>query len=304
MFSSEEKRLLDSSLFLPNNFGGLPRESSELDTSRVVILPIPYDQTVSYRAGTREGPRAIINASAQIELYDQELNSEPYRVGIHTLKELEPDMSGPEGMFKRVYDIVSLFNKKEKLLIMLGGEHSLSVGAVKAFAEEYRDLCVLQLDAHADLRDTYCDTKYNHATVMRRVLDYASTVQVGIRSLSKEEMEFIETRSLPVFFEKDVVKREGWIEEMISHLSQHVYITLDLDALNPGIMPSVGTPEPGGLDWHELLNIVRKVAENRNIVGFDVMELCPIPGLIAPDFLAAKLVYKMIGYSLFLQGKD
>ncbi|MEW6615141.1 MAG: agmatinase [Thermodesulfobacteriota bacterium] len=289
---------------MPNNFGGLSRESSELDTSKVVILPVPYDQTVSYRAGTREGPRAIINASAHIELYDQELDLESYRVGIHTLKELEPDMSGPEGMLKRVYDIVSIFNDKEKLLIMLGGEHSLSIGAVKAFAEEYKNFSVLQLDAHADLRDTYCDTKYNHATVMRRVMDYASTVQVGIRSLSREEMEFIKTKRLSVFFEEDVVEGEGWIDEMISHLSQNIYITLDLDVLNPGIMPSVGTPEPGGLSWHDLLNIIRKVAENRNIVGFDVMELCPVPGVIAPDFLAAKLVYKMIGYSLFLHVKD
>ncbi|MFH2011974.1 MAG: agmatinase [Pseudomonadota bacterium] len=288
---------------MPNNFGGLPKESSELDTSKVVILPVPYDQTVSYRAGTREGPSAIINASAQMELYDQELGLEPYRVGINTLKELEPDMSGPEGMFKRVYDTVSIFNNKEKLLIMLGGEHSLSVGAVKAFAEWYKDFSVLQIDAHADLRDSYCDTRYNHATVMRRVLDYAPTVQVGIRSLSSEEFDFIKTKGLSVFFEEDVLKREGWLEDMISHLSQNVYITLDIDVLNPGIMPSVGTPEPGGLSWHELLNIIRKVAENRNIVGFDVMELCPIPGLIAPDFLAAKLVYKMIGYSLFLQEK-
>jgi len=206
-------------------------------------------------------------------------------------------------MLKRVYDLVSFLKSKEKLLITLGGEHSLSIGVVKAFAEGYKDLTVLQLDAHADLRDSYCNTRCNHATVMRRILDYAATVQVGIRSLSKEEMELIKARRLPVFFEMDILKREGWIDEMVSHLSKNVYVTVDLDVLNPAIMPSVGTPEPGGLDWRELLNIIREVAKNRNIVGFDVMELCPIPGMLAPDFLAAKLVYKMIGYSLFLKGK-
>lgn len=265
---------------------------------------MPYDQTVSYRAGTREGPRAIINASLYIELYDEELDIETYKVGIHTLNELEPDMSGPEGMFNRVYDVVSFVKKREKLLITLGGEHSVTLGVVRAFAEDFRDLTVLQLDAHADLRDSYGKTIYSHASIMRRILDYVPTVQVGIRSLSMKEMEFIRMKRLPVFFETDILKGEGWIEEMISHLSQNVYITLDLDVLNPAIMPSVGTPEPGGLGWHDLLSVVREVAKSRNIVGFDVMELCPIPGMVAPDFMVAKLVYKMIGYSLSLKGKD
>ncbi len=239
-----------------------------------------------------------------MELYDEELDLEAYKVGIHTLKELEPDMSGPEGMFKRIYDVVSFVEKREKLLITLGGEHSVTLGVVRAFAEEFEDFTVLQLDAHADLRDSYCETRYNHASVMRRILDYVPAVQVGIRSLSTEEMEFVKRKSLPVFFETDLMERQDWMEEMISRLSKNVYITLDLDVMNPSIMPSVGTPEPGGLGWHELLNIVREVARNRNIVGFDVMELCPIPGMPAPDFLAAKLVYKMIGYSLSLKRKD
>ncbi|MDY7034090.1 MAG: agmatinase [Thermodesulfobacteriota bacterium] len=291
-------------MFGPFNFGGLTEEFSRLDTSKVVILPVPYDQTVSFRSGAREGPRAIINASAYMELYDEELLSEFYKVGIHTLNELEPDMSGPEGMVRRVYDIVTLLIKKGKLLVMLGGEHSLTIGSVKAFIEEYKDLSVLQLDAHADLRDSYCETKYNHATVMRRILEYSSTVQVGMRSISSEEMELIHEKKLPVFFETDLIKSEDLIDEIISHLSPNVYITVDLDVLDPAIMPSVGTPEPGGLSWHGILSIVREVAKKRNIVGFDVMELCPIPGLLAPDFLAAKLVYKMLGYSLFFQGKD
>ena len=292
---------MGSKLFSPLNFGALSGEFAAFDASRVLILPIPYDQTVSYRAGAREGPRAIINASLYMELYDEELDLEAHRVGIYTLNELEPEMSGPEGMFKRVYEVVSSLEKKKKLLVTLGGEHSLTIGAVKAFAEEYEDLTVLQFDAHADLRDAYCQTRYNHATVMRRILDDVPAVHVGIRSLSLEEMDFIRRRDLPVFFERDMRKRKDWIEEMVSCLSKNVYITLDLDILNPAIMPSVGTPEPGGLDWHELVNIIREVAIKKNIVGFDVMELCPIPGLVAPDFLAARLIYKMIGYSLFLK---
>jgi agmatinase len=304
LFTSKEKRLFESKLFTPFNFGGLPKEFSELDTSKAVVFPIPYDQTVSFRAGAREGPRAIISASAHIELYDEELDIETYKSGIHTINELEPEMSGPEGMFKRVYEVVSQLNKKGKLIIILGGEHSISIGAVKALSEEYKDLSVLHLDAHADLRNSYCETRYNHATVMRRIMDYASTVQVGIRSISKEEMDFIKIRDLPVFFETDIMKREHFLEEMISYLSRNVYITLDLDVLSPAIMPSVGTPEPGGLGWHELLEIIREVARRRKIVGFDVVELCPIPGMIAPDFLAAKLVYKMLGYSLFMKERE
>ena len=295
---------MKSKLFAPFNYGGLSEEFSRLETSKVIILPAPYDQTVSFRTGTREGPRAILNASLYMELYDEELKTEFHRVGIHTLNELEPDMSGPEEMFKRVYEIVSILTRKGKLFVMLGGEHSLTIGSVKAFSEECEDFSVLQLDAHADLRDSYCGTKYNHATVMRRILEYSPAVQAGIRSLSQEEMELVKERELPVFFETDLMKNNDLIHEMIAHLSQNVYITLDLDVLDPAIMPSVGTPEPGGFSWHQVLHIVREVAKNRNIVGFDVMELCPIPGLLAPDFLAAKLIYKMIGYSLFTHGND
>lgn len=284
---------------VPYNFGALPPDDCTLERSRVVLLPVPYEQTTCFIGGTRLGPAAIVNASRNMELYDEELDCEVYRVGIHTLGELEPQMAGPREMVRQVHEVISSLLKLGKLVALLGGEHSLSIGAVRAYCEHHPKLSVLQLDAHADLRDTYQGTPYSHASTMRRVLEHVPAVQVGIRSLSHEEMTYIRQESLPVFFAQDLGKDPSWQERVLERLTDQVYLTVDLDVLDPSIMPAVGTPEPGGLLWHPVLELIRKVAREKKIVGFDVVELSPLPGLVAPDFLAARLTYKIIGYSLF-----
>ena len=276
------------------NFLGLPEQFSEKTRAEFVILPIPYEQTTTYVKGTRLGPKAIIEASQQIELYDEELDMEAYVAGIFTAQPLALDTS-PEKTLDEIYRSVSEILEKNKTPIALGGEHTISVGTVKAFAKKYQDLSVLQLDAHADLRDEYLGSKLNHACTARRLLEYAPVIQVGVRSLSREEADYIRKNDLIAFYAQGMRKKNRW-EEIVSNLSDSVYVTLDLDVFDPGIMPSVGTPEPGGLDWYDVLGLIRNVAQKKNIVGLDVVELCPQTGNIAPDFLAAKLVYKAIGY--------
>jgi agmatinase len=276
------------------NFLGLPEQYSRETDSRFVVLPIPYEWTTTYIKGTRFGPKAIIEASQQVELYDEELETEAYKHGIHTAQDLDIDTS-PENALQKICRAVSEILKKGKTPIALGGEHTITVGIVKAFSETYQDLSVLQLDAHADLRDEYLGSRWNHACTSRLLLENAPIVQVGIRSLSKEEADFIEKRNLALFFAQEMRKNFPW-EKVIAQLGENVYVSIDLDVFDPGIMPSVGTPEPGGLSWHDVLDLIRSVAQKRNIVGFDVVELCPQPGNVAPDFLVAKLIYKIIGF--------
>ena len=281
----------------PRNFAAIPPRYADFETSRVVILPVPYDSTTEWRSGSRDGPMAIIDASQYLEHYDHELDRELYLVGIHTLRELRPSMRGPEETVARVNEVASDLVGKEKFVAMLGGEHSLTVGMVRALRERFDRLSVLQLDAHADLRDEYEDSKYSHACVMRRVLECCPIVQVGIRSMSQEEYRFLAKNQLRPFFAQGLPLDE---EAIVSALSEDVYITIDLDVLDPSIMSAVSTPEPGGMSWHEVLRILRRVAERRRIVGFDVVELCPREGPLSCAFLAAKLAYKLIGYSTFL----
>ncbi len=282
---------------MKDNFGDLEKNFSVYRTSKTVILPLSYEGTVIYGKGTGHGPKAIINASRQLELYDEELDREVYRIGIHTLKGIEGKTLSPEEITKAVYREASRLVKDGKFLVSLGGEHSLSLGLVKALRQKYKDLSVLQLDAHADLRDEYQGTKYNHACIGRRILELAPLTQVGVRSLDREQADYIKKRKrLKVFYASRVIGQRDWIEEVISTLSPNVYLTFDLDVLDPGIMPAVGTPEPGGLSWYETLNFLRQLTEKKRIVSFDLMELSPQPGNIAPDFLAAKLIYKLLGY--------
>ena len=276
------------------NFLGLPEQYSDEANARFVVLPIPYEQTTTYVKGTRHGPKAIIEASQQVELYDEELDREAYTGGIFTAQDLNLDTL-PEETINEIYRSVTEFLKKDKTLIALGGEHILTVGIVKAFAEKFKDVTVLQLDAHADLRDEYLGSKLNHACTARRLLEYVPIVQIGIRSMSKEEADFIKEQNISVFFAQEMRKKSPW-EKVLSQLGENVYVSIDLDAFDPSIMPSVGTPEPGGLGWYDVLELLHDVAQKRNIVGFDVVELCPQPGNIAPDFLAAKLIYKIICY--------
>jgi agmatinase len=282
--------------FRPHNFLGLPQKFSEFESSEFVILPVPYEQTTTFKTGTKEGPQAIIHASKEVETFDEELKLETFKVGIHTLEEMEVTMMGPEKMVEKVYKIAKELVDMNKRVVLLGGEHTVSIGLVKAESEKCENLSVLQLDAHADLRDSYQESKYSHACTMRRIGEIAPFVGVGIRNLSLEEHRFAQKKKVDLFFAKDLVKEDGWIDRVLSKLSENVYLTIDLDFFDPSIMPSVGTPEPGGLLWYQTLDFLKKVADNKNIVGFDCVELCPIPGLVAPDFLAARLVYKIIGY--------
>jgi len=288
---------MSQELFSPlRNFAGISPPYSDWENSRVVVLPVPYDSTTDWRSGARDGPWAIIDASRYLELYDLELKREIYQVGIHTLPEIQPDMTGPENMTQRVYQVARELLDKNKMVLMLGGEHSLTLGMVKAYRERHEALSVLQLDAHADLRDTYLGTRFSHATVMRRVCELCPIVPVGIRSLSEEERRFIDEAGIKPVYAEDLISTGDSIKRIIATLSNEVYITIDLDVLDPSIMSAVGTPEPGGIGWYELLNLLREVAKSKRIVGFDLVELCPDEGPRSCAFLAAKLAYKLIGY--------
>ena len=280
----------------PRNFAGISPPYSDWENSRVVVLPVSYDSTTDWRSGTRDGPQRIIDASQYLELYDLELEREIYKVGIHTLPEVRPDVSSPENMAQRVYTVAKELLGGNKMVLMLGGEHSLTLGMVKAYRERHEALSVLQLDAHADLRDSYLGTRFGHATVMRRVCELCPVVPVGIRSLSDEEHRFIDESGIKPVYASGMTLNEDSIEQVVTSLSNEVYLTIDLDVLDPSIMSAVGTPEPGGLGWYEILGLLRAVAQRRRIVGFDLVELCPGEGPPACAFLTAKLAYKLIGY--------
>ena len=279
-----------------SDFMGVKR--AKFDDARVIILPVPYEGTVTYGMGTRNGPQAIIDASMHIELYDDELDFEPHTRGIHTLPEMKMDGQVPHDMFQAVREMGNRLAVTGKLVATLGGEHSITPGMVAAFAETYDSLSVLQLDAHADLRDKYNRDEYNHACTMRRVLEHCPAVQIGVRSLSRSENRYIHSEGLSVFFMRDMRTSADWMDHVIEQLAENVYVTIDLDVLDPSIMPATGTPEPGGLLWYELLSFLKTLTEKRRIVAFDVVELSPLKGNAAPDFLAAKLTYKLIGYIL------
>ena len=288
--------MMEKEILPLGNFMGVKK--AKFDNARIIILPVPYEGTVTYGLGTGGGPRAIIEASSHVEFYDDELDFEPYTLGIHTLPEVSEDFKSPDEMFYHLKNMGVELAKSGKLLIMLGGEHSITPGMVAAFAEVYEGMSVLQLDAHADLRDAYNGSKYNHACATRRVMDYCPAVQVGIRSLSLAEKRLIDRMNLPVFFMRNI-KGSDWMDEVIDRLTEKVYITIDLDVFDPSIMSSVGTPEPDGMLWDSVTTLLRKVSEKCDIVGFDMVELSPQTGNIAPDFLAAKLAYKLMGYALY-----
>ncbi len=275
------------------NFLGV--KSVPLAKADVIILPIPYDATTSYQTGTRFGPHAAITASRQVELYDSELKRDvSAKVKIVTLPEVEPDLSGPEANTRRLTDVARELIQLKKFVVSIGGEHSVTPGLVAAYKEKYRDLTVLQIDAHTDMRETYEGTKWNHACAMKRCHDLGvHVVHVGIRNSAEEEQQYIDPKN--VFYAPAVP-----LEKILSRIqTKDVYLTVDVDGFDPSIMPSTGTPEPGGLGWYQVLELIRALMRERRVVGADVVELAPIPGMIAPDFLAAKLMYKIIGYKFF-----
>ncbi len=275
------------------NYGGIPAEFCDEKKSPIVILPVPYDGTSTWIKGADKGPAAILEASANMELYDIETESEVFRQGIFTARPVKEKKS-PERMAAAVKADVKKFLENGKFVVTLGGEHSVSIGAIQAYAEKFTDFCVLQFDAHSDMRDSYEGSKFNHACVMARAKEVAPVVQVGIRSMDAEERPNIDPHR--VFFPEVNRMDKSWQDRVLSALKPNVYITIDLDVFDPSIMPSTGTPEPGGMGWYEVLDLVSKVNDKFNIVGFDVVELCPNSHDKAPDFLAAKLIYKILSY--------
>lgn len=279
-------------------YGDFPIENSLYENSEIVLIPVPYDGTSTWIKGADKGPQAIIEASDSIEMWDIETQSEVYLKGIHTDSAVL-EKSSPEAMFEAVYQRVAQRLSDEKWVGILGGEHSVSCGSIKAHAEKFADLTVLQIDAHADLREVYHGSKFNHACVMRRAQEWCRVVQVGIRSVCKEEMEFIDPNS--IFYAHQLWQNNDWIDKVIEKLSSNVYLTIDLDGLDPSILPSTGTPEPGGLSWWQLLTLIERLTKAKRLVGFDVVELCPNPAEKSSDLLAAKLVYKILSMKYAFQ---
>ena len=296
---SVDKRLAELPWGAPVNFLGLPEgDAPDLDRAGVVILPVPYEATVSYMGGTRFGPRRILEASRYIELYDHELDAEPHTIGVHTLPELLLSGAGPERALGELREAFDALLALDTFVIMLGGEHSISAPPIQAHVERRGAgrLSVLQLDAHGDLRPEYEGTPFSHACVMYRVHRDVDLVPVGIRAITADERELMRARKLPTIFGHELDPGGQWIERALAALGPDVYITIDIDFFDPSLVPSTGTPEPGGGGWYPTLRLLERVFAERHVVGVDVVELAPIPGVVAPDFLTAKLVYKLVAY--------
>lgn len=278
-------------------FAGIDQQYAEYEQSEIVLLPVPYDGTSTYGKGADKGPDALLAAAENMELYDIETQSEVYRKGVY-LAEAEKEDTSPESMVDAVEKRVSHYIKEGKFTTVLGGEHSISIGSIRAFRKNFADLCVLQLDAHSDLRPSYEGSACNHACAMHEAAKEGKVVQVGIRSMDAVELPYVKEENF--FTSYDIRKNKYWKEDVVNALGQNVYITIDLDAFDPSIMPSTGTPEPGGLLWNETLDLLKMVFRSSNVVGFDIVELAPIKNLNAPDFMAAKLYYKLLSYKFHL----
>jgi agmatinase len=289
---------MTESASLPMNFGGIAEEEfSGFDQARILVWPIAYEGTVSYGGGTGKGAAAIIDASRNMELYDEETDAEVYKIGIHTLAE-SPSIDPPEKMMNSLYDRANELVASGKFVTMIGGEHSVSAPAIRAHAEKYSHLSVLQIDAHADLRDSYDGTPYSHASIMARVVKdmRIPSVQVGIRSISVDEARVIDDLPTRIFWARDIVGRDDWWDDAIEGLTENVYLTIDIDGLDPSLVSATGTPEPGGLGWYETIGLIRTLARKRNVVGMDLTEYSYVEGQNASAFLCAKLIYKTLGF--------
>jgi agmatinase len=280
----------------PLVFGGALPSPTSFDESRVVVLPVPVDRTTSYVPGTRNGPREILQASSHMELWDEEAGRDISEVGIFTLPEMELPFGELEPLMEEIRRVAAEVISRDKFLVTLGGEHSITPPLVAAAAATYPGLHVLQVDAHADLRDSYMGTPHNHACAMRRSLEHAPITQVGIRSMSTEEAKAAPGLRTRIFYDHSMRHDANWIEQVVDSLGDPVYLTIDVDGMDPAIMPATGTPEPGGLSWYEMLALLRATMAKRTVVACDVVELSPLPGLMAPNFLCAKLVYKILSY--------
>ena len=274
-------------------FGGISEILADYKFAEILLQSIPYDGTSTWIKGADKGFDAFIEASENMELYDIETDSEVYKKGIHILDEISEN-SSPEKAFKAVYQKTKELLKSNKYLTFFGGEHSISIGIIKAFYEKYNNLTVVQLDAHADLRASYLDSPFNHACALYDASKNADLIQIGIRSMDISEKENMNFSN--VFFAEEMYQNNSWMEKSISKMTNDVYITLDLDVFDPSIMPSTGTPEPGGMLWNEIIIFLNKLFTKKNVVGFDIVELAPIDNIVAPNYLVAKLYYKMLSY--------
>jgi agmatinase len=280
----------------PHQFGGLLPVHRTYAESEALILPLPFDRTTSYVSGTRNGPRELLLASAQVELWDEEVGADVHEHGMFTLPELDLSSFTLDEAIAEIRRVAAALVDSGKYLITLGGEHSITAPIVSAVAARHPKVSVLQVDAHADLRDQYLDEPHSHACAMRRTLEIAPLVQVGIRNISGDEVSALPTLRTTIFYDWNMRDDPAWQDRVVDALSDDVYITIDLDGIDPAVMPAVGTPEPGGLSWRELTQLLRKTFERKNVVGCDVVELCPIAGMASPNFIAAKLVYKLLTY--------
>jgi agmatinase len=277
-------------------FGGALPDPPTYDQAQAIVLPIPLDRTTSYVPGTRNGPRELLAASSQVELWDEEVGTDVHGVGVFTLPEMDVTSGSVEDAMALIGRVAGEILDARKFLVTLGGEHSVTSPIVGAAATRHPGLSVLQIDAHADLRDVYQSQRHSHACAMRRTLEHAPLVQVAIRNISEEETEALPGLKTTVFYDWSMRDDPAWIDRVIGALSDTVYVTIDLDGIEPGLMPAVGTPEPGGLTWRELTSLLRRTFERKSVVACDVVELCPIPGMASPNFAAARLVYKLLTY--------
>lgn len=280
----------------PLAFGGALPETRSFDQARVVILPVPVDRTTSYGGGTRNGPHEILQASSHLELWDEEVGADVHGVGLFTLPEMVLPFGELEPLMAEIRRVAAEVLARDKFLVTIGGEHSITPPLVAAAAAKHRGLHVLQIDAHADLRESYMGTPHNHACAMWGSLKHAELTQVGIRSMSTEEAAAVAGLNTTVFYDHSMRRDPDWIAKVVASLGDPVYISIDVDGFDPAIMPATGTPEPGGLSWHETLGLLRATIANRNVVACDIVELSPIPGMHAPNFLCAKLIYKILTY--------
>lgn len=280
-----------------NNFLGLSRKESDYAKAKYAVLPIPYDSSASFKIGTREGPAAIIGASQHVELFDEELRAEFHNVGVATLDALWPNMSGPEAMHGDILKVAKRVVRDGKFLVGIGGDHSITSALVRAAKSKHKKISVLQIDAHADLRDEFEQAKYSHASVMRRVHEMGvPIVSVGLRAWSKPENRYMRKPDITAITARECIDDDDWIDRAIDGLTDTVYVTLDIDGFDPAYAPGTGTPEPGGLDWYQVTSLLRLVAAEKRIVGADVVEVMPLPGQAVTEFLAARLLYKLICY--------
>lgn len=278
-------------------YGDVPAETAAYDSAKVVILPCPYEHTTSYGKGTADGPTAIIRASGNMELFDEELWAEPYAVGIHTAAPVEFGNKRGEAAIHEIAARVEQLYKDKKMPCILGGEHSISTGSIMAAHKFYPNLTVVQVDAHGDLRQEFHDTPWSHASIMRRVVEMGiPTVGVGIRSICEEEAVLIREKQLPRIFAHEIDAQGEWITRALSHIKGPVFLTYDVDGIDPSLIPATGTPEPGGLSWQQSNAFLKALFSSKQVVGMDFVELAPIADSVSSDFVVAKLVYKAIGY--------